>query len=83
MEQKGATPTEAPAQPQSPAKPDKRGGGLLSRLPFRPSEDGPSGSFDLLVRDLRARNSKVDLKDLHRAFAFAETSHRGQKRLSG
>ena len=83
MEQKGATPTEAPAQPQSPAKPDRRGGGLLSRLPFRPSEDGPSGSFDLLVRDLRARNSKVDLKDLHRAFAFAETSHRGQKRLSG
>ena len=83
MEQKGATPTEAPAQPQSPGKPDRRGGGLLSRLPFRPSEDGPSGSFDLLVRDLRARNSKLDLKDLHRAFAFAETSHRGQKRLSG
>src|SRR5205823_7106087 len=77
-----ATPTEAQAKQPQPAKPDRRGGGLLSRLPFRPS-DGPSGSFDLLVRGLRARNSKVDLKDLHRAFAFAETSHRGQKRLSG
>ncbi len=83
MEQPGATPTEAPEKPQPPAKPDRRGGGLLSRLPFRPSEDGPSGSFDLLVRGLRARNSKVDLKDLQRAFAFAEMSHRGQKRLSG
>ena len=82
MEQKDATPTEAQAKQPQPAKPDRRGGGLLSRLPFRPS-DGPSGSFDLLVRGLRARNSKVDLKDLQRAFAFAEESHAGQKRLSG
>ena len=83
MEQEEATPTEAPAKPQQPAKPDRRGGGILSRLPFRPSEDGPSGSFDLLVREVRARNSKIDLKDLQRAYAFAEESHRGQKRLSG
>src|SRR5207249_1636574 len=82
VEQKDATPTEAQAKQPQPAKPDRRGGGLLSRLPFRPS-DGPSGSFDLLTRQVRARNSKVDLKDLQRAFAFAEESHAGQKRLSG
>jgi guanosine-3',5'-bis(diphosphate) 3'-pyrophosphohydrolase len=61
----------------------ERKGGILSRLPFRPSDDGPSSSFDALLRLLKGRNAKVDQKEIQRAFAFAEESHRGQKRLSG
>src|SRR5207247_7908899 len=60
-----------------------RRGGILSRLPFRPSDAGPRDSFDALIRQVNERNAKLDLKDLHRAYAFAERSHEGQKRLSG
>jgi guanosine-3',5'-bis(diphosphate) 3'-pyrophosphohydrolase len=61
----------------------ERRGGILSRLPFRPSEGEPSGSFEALIRLVKARNSKVDLRDIQRAYAFAEQSHLGQKRLTG
>jgi guanosine-3',5'-bis(diphosphate) 3'-pyrophosphohydrolase len=61
----------------------ERKGGILSRLPFRPSDDGPSSSFDALLRMLKGRNAKVDQKEIQRAFVFAQESHRGQKRLSG
>ncbi|HEX2089271.1 MAG TPA: bifunctional (p)ppGpp synthetase/guanosine-3',5'-bis(diphosphate) 3'-pyrophosphohydrolase [Actinomycetota bacterium] len=56
---------------------------MLSRLPFRPSEDGSSDSFDSLTKLIKARNSKVDLKELHRAHDFAAQAHYGQRRLSG
>ncbi|HEX9236915.1 MAG TPA: bifunctional (p)ppGpp synthetase/guanosine-3',5'-bis(diphosphate) 3'-pyrophosphohydrolase [Actinomycetota bacterium] len=55
---------------------------MLSRLPFR-SDAGPLDSSEALLRLVKARNSKVDLKEIQRAYAFAEESHRGQKRLSG
>jgi guanosine-3',5'-bis(diphosphate) 3'-pyrophosphohydrolase len=61
----------------------ERRGGILSRLPFRPSDDGPSTSFEALLRMVKGRNAKVDQKEIQRAYAFAEESHRGQKRLSG
>jgi GTP diphosphokinase / guanosine-3',5'-bis(diphosphate) 3'-diphosphatase len=61
----------------------ERRGGILSRLPFRPSDSGPSDSLDALIRLVKARNSKIDLREIQRAYAFAEESHRGQKRLSG
>jgi guanosine-3',5'-bis(diphosphate) 3'-pyrophosphohydrolase len=32
---------------------------------------------------VKGRNAKIDQKEIQRAFAFAEESHRGQKRLSG
>jgi len=76
VDQKDVIETEAPAR-------QDRKGGILSRLPFRPSDAGPSESFDALGKLVKTRNSKVDLKDLQRAYAFAEESHRGQKRLSG
>jgi len=60
----------------------ERRGGILSRLPFR-SDAGPLDSSEALLRLVKARNSKVDLKEIQRAYAFAEESHRGQKRLSG
>jgi len=52
-------------------------------LPFRPSDDGPSDSFEALGRVVKARNSKIDLREVQRGFAFAQDSHRGQRRLSG
>jgi guanosine-3',5'-bis(diphosphate) 3'-pyrophosphohydrolase len=68
---------------QQEAVKQERRGGILSRLPFRPSEDGQPDSFEVLVRAVKARNSKIDVKELQRAYAFADESHKGQKRLSG
>jgi GTP diphosphokinase / guanosine-3',5'-bis(diphosphate) 3'-diphosphatase len=61
----------------------ERRGGLLSRLPFRPSERPPTDSFDSLTRVVKARNPKVDVRLLQAAYSFAEESHHGQKRLTG
>ena len=69
-------------QQQEVTRSDRRGG-ILSRLPFRPSEDTPSDSFEALIRLVKARNSKVDVREIQRAYAFAERSHQGQKRLTG
>ncbi len=63
--------------------PDRRGG-LLSRLPFvssgAPEDDG---GVDLLLRKVRGYNPKADVRQVQRAFDFAEESHRGQLRKSG
>jgi len=67
---------------QEAVKPERRGG-ILSRLPFRPSEDGGPESFDALLKLVKARNSKIDTREVQRAYQFAAESHRGQKRLSG
>jgi GTP pyrophosphokinase len=67
---------------QEAIRPERRGG-ILSRLPFRPSEPEPGTSFEALLRLLRSRNSKADLRDLQRAYDFAEAAHHGQKRLTG
>jgi GTP diphosphokinase / guanosine-3',5'-bis(diphosphate) 3'-diphosphatase len=67
---------------QQEAVRNERRGGILSRLPFRPSERPPE-SFDSLARAVKSRNSRTDLKELQRAYAFAEEAHHGQKRLSG
>ncbi|HEY3208756.1 MAG TPA: bifunctional (p)ppGpp synthetase/guanosine-3',5'-bis(diphosphate) 3'-pyrophosphohydrolase [Actinomycetota bacterium] len=56
---------------------------MLSRLPFRPSEDGPSDSLEALVKVVKARNPKADSRQIQRVHAFADEAHHGQKRLSG
>jgi GTP diphosphokinase / guanosine-3',5'-bis(diphosphate) 3'-diphosphatase len=68
---------------QQEAIKQERKGGILSRLPFRPSEDGSSESIDALLKLVKARNPKADSRQIQRAHAFAETAHHGQKRLSG
>jgi GTP pyrophosphokinase len=68
---------------QQEAVRNERRGGILSRLPFRPSDRQPSESLDILLRTVKTRSPKVDLKDIQAAYAFAEASHQGQKRLSG
>ncbi|MDP9328325.1 MAG: bifunctional (p)ppGpp synthetase/guanosine-3',5'-bis(diphosphate) 3'-pyrophosphohydrolase [Actinomycetota bacterium] len=59
-----------------------RRGGLLSRL--RPGDPQTArASFEALIRNVRSYNPKADLKQLQRAYALAEASHEGQKRMSG
>jgi GTP pyrophosphokinase len=59
----------------------ERRGGLLGRL--RPQDPPAEPGIDKLLRTVRSYNAKADVKELQRAFAFAEESHRGQKRVSG
>jgi GTP diphosphokinase / guanosine-3',5'-bis(diphosphate) 3'-diphosphatase len=60
----------------------ERRGGLLSRL--RPQDTAANiPAVEPLLRTIKSYNPKADLKEIQRAFAFAELSHRGQKRLSG
>ena len=60
----------------------ERRGGLLSRL--RPGESAPPGEgLDGLLRTVKSYNPKADLKEIERAYRFAEEHHEGQARLSG
>jgi len=64
-----------------PEPPPPRRGGRLPRPRLRrtdaPTRIGP------LLRDVRAYNQKADLKEIERAFRFAEVAHEGQHRKSG
>src|SRR5919197_3855966 len=55
--------------------------GLLARL--RPGDSGPGDGLDALLRRVKSESPKADLKEIQRAYAFAEESHRGQKRMTG
>ncbi|HEU4356716.1 MAG TPA: bifunctional (p)ppGpp synthetase/guanosine-3',5'-bis(diphosphate) 3'-pyrophosphohydrolase, partial [Actinomycetota bacterium] len=56
----------------------------MSRLRPGAAEPGaPPDGFDVLVRTVRGYNAKADLREIERAFRFAEEHHRGQKRISG
>src|SRR5438105_502438 len=59
----------------------ERRGGLLGRL--RPQDHELVTGVDRLLRTIKSYNPKADLKEVQRAFTFAETSHSGQKRQSG
>jgi GTP diphosphokinase / guanosine-3',5'-bis(diphosphate) 3'-diphosphatase len=61
----------------------ERRGGLLSRL--RPGSDDPveRESFESLIRSVRSYNARADVREIERAYRFAEARHAGQKRLSG
>src|SRR5436190_2555896 len=59
----------------------ERRGGLLSRL--LPGDGSAPDGFDGLARRIKSESPKADLKEIQRAFVFAENSHRGQKRASG
>ncbi len=64
------------------AAPEKRGG-LLARLPFVSSEPKPPDSLEELLKTVKSYNPKADLRQVQRAYAFAERFHRGQMRKSG
>jgi GTP diphosphokinase / guanosine-3',5'-bis(diphosphate) 3'-diphosphatase len=61
----------------------ERRGGLLSRL--RPGADDAveRESFESLLRTVRSYNAKADVREIERAYRFADACHAGQKRLSG
>ncbi|MBI4261744.1 MAG: bifunctional (p)ppGpp synthetase/guanosine-3',5'-bis(diphosphate) 3'-pyrophosphohydrolase [Actinobacteria bacterium] len=65
---------------QEQVKVDRRGG-LLGRL--RSGDGHQPVGIDALLRAVKAYNPKADLRQIERAFRFAETSHAGQKRKSG
>jgi GTP pyrophosphokinase len=60
---------------------DQRRGGLLSRL--RPGEPSPPTLIEPVLRKVRTYNPRADLREIQRAYAFAEAAHAGQKRRSG
>ncbi len=60
----------------------ERRGGLLSRL--RPGEpEAARKGVEGLLRTVKGYNPKADLKEIERAYRFADAAHEGQKRLSG
>jgi GTP diphosphokinase / guanosine-3',5'-bis(diphosphate) 3'-diphosphatase len=61
----------------------RRGGRLPIPRRRRGGDDQPESNFELLVRTIRSYNAKADLKEIQRAFAFAERAHEGQTRKSG
>jgi GTP diphosphokinase / guanosine-3',5'-bis(diphosphate) 3'-diphosphatase len=67
-------------QSQEQVKAEKRTG-LLAR--FLPGDSGPGDGLDGLLRRIKSESPKADLKEIQRAYAFAEESHRGQKRMTG
>jgi GTP pyrophosphokinase len=67
-------------QSQEQVKAERRGG--LRR--FLPGDSSPpTEGLDALVRRIKSESPRADLKEIQRAFAFAEASHAGQKRVSG
>src|SRR5919199_1551317 len=67
-------------QSQEQVKAERRSG-LLAR--FLPGDAGPGEGLDALIRKIKSESPKADLKEIQRAYAFAEESHRGQKRMTG
>ena len=61
----------------------ERRGGLLSRLRPATEEAPPREGLESLLRTVRSYNAKADVRDIERAYRFAEAHHAGQKRLSG
>jgi GTP diphosphokinase / guanosine-3',5'-bis(diphosphate) 3'-diphosphatase len=58
--------------------------GLLSRLPFVSGAPADGAlSLESLLRKVRSYNPKADVREVQRAYDFAEASHRGQLRKSG
>jgi GTP pyrophosphokinase len=67
-------------QSQDQVKAERRGG--LRR--FLPGDSAPPAEgLDALVRRIKSESPRADLKEIQRAFAFADASHAGQKRISG
>jgi GTP diphosphokinase / guanosine-3',5'-bis(diphosphate) 3'-diphosphatase len=69
-----------------PQPPQQRRGARLPNIPrprLRRSESGPPSLIDPVLKKVRSYNPKADVKEIQRAFAFAETSHEGQTRKSG
>jgi GTP diphosphokinase / guanosine-3',5'-bis(diphosphate) 3'-diphosphatase len=56
---------------------------LRTLLPRIFSRAQPTGAVDRLIKTVRAHHPKADTALIERAYAAAETAHRGQKRKSG
>ncbi len=61
----------------------ERRGGILSRLRPGGGEPEPATGLELLLRAVRSYNPKADVREIERAYRFAEAAHAGQRRISG
>jgi GTP pyrophosphokinase len=69
---------------QQPEAPPRRAGRLpIPRPRLRRGEPTQPSLIDPLLKKVRGYNPKADVREIARAFAFAEASHEGQKRKSG
>jgi guanosine-3',5'-bis(diphosphate) 3'-pyrophosphohydrolase len=60
----------------------QRRGGRLP-IPRLRRGESPTSRIDALLKKVRGYNPKADIKELQRAYEFAEVAHEGQKRKSG
>ena len=64
-------------------QPPARRGARLPRPRLRRGDTGQSSPIDPVLKKVRGYNPKADVREIARAYAFAESSHEGQKRKSG
>ena len=64
-------------------QPPARRGARLPRPRLRRGDTGQSSPIDPVLKKVRGYNPKADVREIARAYAFAEASHEGQKRKSG
>ncbi|MGZ8580426.1 MAG: RelA/SpoT family protein [Actinomycetota bacterium] len=64
-------------------QPPARRGARLPRPRLRRGDAGGPSPIDPVLKKVRGYNPKADVREIARAYAFAETSHEGQKRKSG
>ena len=64
-------------------QPPARRGSRLPRPRLRRGDTGASSPIDPVLKKVRGYNPKADVREIARAYAFAEASHEGQKRKSG
>jgi len=64
-------------------QPPARRGARLPRPRLRRGDTGPSSPIDPVLKKVRGYNPKADVREIARAYAFAESSHEGQTRKSG
>ena len=77
---------EAPVEPTPVPPSQPRRGSRLPNIPrprLRRGDGSGSSAIDPLIKKVRSYNPRADTKEIQRAFAFAESSHEGQKRMSG
>jgi guanosine-3',5'-bis(diphosphate) 3'-pyrophosphohydrolase len=79
----GDTEQDLRVEQPEPSAPDRGRRLPRPRLPLRRGEPDVPDRLAPLLKQVRSYNPKADVKELERAFHFAETAHTGQLRRSG
>jgi GTP diphosphokinase / guanosine-3',5'-bis(diphosphate) 3'-diphosphatase len=73
--------TGRPTAPSLPAPPSRGVKAVLKKV--RPARPVSGAGLDVLLKEVRSRRPKADLKLIERAYEMAERAHAGQLRKSG